>query len=69
MSLRPIPDAQVACESGDAIGVTVGREGVLLVVDDIDLTIVPTARLTSQEARRLGAMLLAAGAMAAELGA
>ena len=69
MSLRPIPDAQVMCESGDIVGVTVSSSGVLVVVDDIDLTIVPTARLTAAEARRLGAMILAAGAMAAELGA
>ena len=69
MSLRPIPDAQVVCESGDTVGVTVGTGGVLVVVDDIDLTIVPTARLTAAEARRLGAMLVAAASMAAELGA
>jgi len=59
--------AVVECESGDEVSVYTGRHSVLLSLDDVDRTIVPTARLTTDEAKRLGAMLLAASSISSEL--
>lgn len=47
-------------ESGDELLVTATSDSVLLSLDDCGETKVPTARLTPQEAARLGSALLRA---------
>ena len=50
----------VECESGDTVQVDASSECVFLVLDDVDDTALPTARLTPYEARLLAAALVAA---------
>ena len=44
--------------SGDSLLIARVRDSVLLSIDDVDGTVVPTARLTKLEARRIGLALI-----------
>ena len=48
----------IECASGDSLLIARVRDSVLLSIDDVDGTVVPTARLTKLEARRIGLALI-----------
>ncbi len=56
-AVEPDP-SELECASGDAFLVSHLDGHVLLTIDDVDSSPVPTAQLTFAEARRLGRMLL-----------
>jgi hypothetical protein len=62
----PLPFMLVSTDRGDAVSVRVGEPGeVLVALDDVDESPVPTAALTPLEAVRVAAALLHAAREAA----
>lgn len=52
------PPEHIECESGDSFLVDLAADGsILLTLDDVDDTEVPTGRLSAKEAERLGVAL------------
>lgn len=52
----------IECESGDTIQIDSSIDSVFVVLDDNDDTVLPTARLTAQEAVALASALIVASA-------